>query len=162
MSQPMNEMPELEDLRAKHPYRGTHFKNMKTHPVHPRPLRGTSGAWFDLSNNKTIEAHISEIPPRGHSQKHRHMLEAIIYIVSGRGHSLIHKELDDSPTRVDWAEGDVFSPPLNWWHQHFNDDPTNPARYLAITNLGFMQSMGLASKEQAPAEASAQEMRDDM
>lgn len=144
-----NEMPELEELRAKHPHRGRHFKNMKTHPVHPRPLRGTSGAWFDLSDNKTIEAHVSEIPPAGHSQKHRHMLEAIIYIVSGRGHSVLQCELNDPPTRLDWEEGDLFSPPLNWWHQHFNDDPEHPARYLAITNLGLMKSLGLASKEQA-------------
>jgi gentisate 1,2-dioxygenase len=155
-----NELPELEELRAKHPYKGSHFKNLKTHPVHLRPVRNTSGAWFDLSDNKTIEAHISEIPVGGHSQKHRHMLEAIIYIVSGRGHSMIHRNLDDPPTRVDWEEGDIFSPPLNWWHQHFNDDPAKPARYLAITNLGFMKKMGMATKEQAPEAAS--EMRDDM
>ncbi|HEY6042266.1 MAG TPA: cupin domain-containing protein [Anaerolineae bacterium] len=155
-----NELPELEELRAKHPYKGAHFKNLKVHPVHHRPVRNTSGAWFDLSDNKTIEAHISEIPTGGHSQKHRHMLEAIIYIVSGRGHSMIHQNLTDAPTRVNWEEGDIFSPPLNWWHQHFNDDPDKPARYLAITNLGFMKKMGLATKEQAPEAES--ETRDDM
>ncbi len=159
---PQNELPELEDLRAKHPYQGTHFRNLKTHPVHYRPVRNTSGAWFDLSDNKTIEAHVSEIPPAGHSQKHRHMLEAIIYIVSGRGHSIIQQDLHELPTRIDWEEGDLFSPPLNWWHQHFNDDPIKPARYLAITNLGFMKVMGMATKEQAPEVEAEEAMRDDM
>jgi len=115
-------------------------------------LRNNASAWFELSGYNTIEAHVSEMGARGHSQKHRHNFEAIIYIVKGRGHSIVHQALSDKPIRINWNEGDLFAPPLNWWHQHFNDDDEQPARYLAITNLGLMQSLGLDSKEQAPKE----------
>jgi quercetin dioxygenase-like cupin family protein len=144
-----DEAGELEQFRQNHPNAGLHFKDLKTFPVHYRKLRGTGGAWFDLAGNRTIEAHISEIPPGGHNKKHRHMNEAIIYIVCGRGYSTIQEEGKEEVV-VEWEEGDMFSPPLNAWHQHFNSDPEKPARYLAVTNIGLMKSIGAFSKEQAP------------
>jgi gentisate 1,2-dioxygenase len=149
---PIDEMPELEKFREEFHYAGLTFEDLKNRTLHKRPLRNNASAWFELANYQAIEAHVSEMGPRGHSHKHRHNFEAIIYIVKGRGHSIIHKELTDKPIRVNWKEGDLFAPPLNWWHQHFNDDPEQPARYLAITDLGLMKSLGLDSKEQAPAE----------
>ncbi|NIO70521.1 MAG: cupin domain-containing protein [Anaerolineae bacterium] len=143
-----DETVEMEEFKKKHPNVGIHFKNLKTFPAHFRPVRRTSGAHFDLADYKTIEAHISEIPPGGHNQKHRHMNEAIIYIVCGRGHSIIQPE-GGPEQRIDWEEGDMFAPPLNWWHQHFNDDPEKPARYLAFTNIGLMKKLGLFTKESA-------------
>ncbi len=144
----MSELDELAQFKAKHLNKGMHFKDMRTYPVHYRELRRTAGAHFELSDNKTIECHISEIAPSGHNTKHRHMNEAIIYIVAGRGHSIISDDAGHE-TRIDWEEGDIFSPPLNWWHQHFNDDPQKTARYLAVTNIGLMTSLGLFSKESA-------------
>ncbi|MFQ5614643.1 MAG: cupin domain-containing protein [Anaerolineae bacterium] len=146
-----SEVEELESFRAKHPNVGLHFKNLKKFPVHHRKMRGTGGAWFDLAGNRTIEAHISEIPPGGHNKKHRHMNEAIIYIVCGRGYSLIQEEGQEE-IKIEWEEGDMFSPPLNAWHQHFNSDPDRPARYLAVTNIGLMTKIGAFSKEQAPGQ----------
>ena len=144
----MSELEELEAFKKKHPNKGMHFKNLKTYPVVYRELRKTAGAHFDLSDNKTIEAHISEIQPGGHNKKHRHMNEAIIYILVGKGHSLVHDDRGNE-LRVEWSEGDIFSPPLNWWHQHFNDDLKKPARYLAFTNIGLMNVLGMFSKESA-------------
>lgn len=144
-----DEVEELEAFRKKHPNIGIHFKDLKTFPVVYRKMRGTGGAWFDLAGNRTIEAHISEIPPGGHNKKHRHMNEAIIYIVSGRGYSTIQEEGEEE-IKVEWKEGDMFAPPLNAWHQHFNSDSEEPARYLAITNIGLMKKIGAFSKEQAP------------
>lgn len=147
----MDEVEELERFREKHPNVGLNFENLKTFPVHHRKKRGTGGAWFDLAGNRTIEAHISEIPPGSHSKKHRHMNEAIIYVVSGRGYSTIQEEGQEEIT-LEWQEGDMFSPPLNAWHQHFNRDSEQPARYLAVTNIGLMKSLGIFSKEQAPGQ----------
>ena len=112
-------------------------------------MRGTGGAWFDLAGNRTIEAHISEISPGGHNKNHRHMNEAIIYILSGRGYSIIQEE-GQEPMKIEWEEGDLLSPPLNAWHQHFNSDPEKPARYLAFTNIALMTKLGAFTKEQAP------------
>jgi hypothetical protein len=41
--------------------------------------------------------------------------------------------------RVDWKEGSVFSPPDDWFHQHFNSG-NSKATYLAITASGAMYS----------------------
>ncbi|MEA2538606.1 MAG: hypothetical protein QOF11_2840 [Chloroflexota bacterium] len=150
-TQGLNETDELEAFKKAHPYEGRHFRDLRVHPVHYRPMRGTGGAHFELSGNVTIEAHISEIAPGGHNRKHRHMNEAIIYILVGRGHSVISDGRGGAEQRIDWQEGDLFAPPLNWWHQHFNDDPDKPARYLAFTNIGLMKRLKLFTKEQ-PAE----------
>ncbi len=144
----MSELNELVEFKKKYPNKGMHFKDLRTFPVVYRPLRNTAGAHFDLSDNKTIEIHISEIKPGSHNKKHRHMNEAIIYILVGRGHSIVHDD-QGHEMRVDWEEGDMFSPPLNWWHQQFNDDPEKTARYLAFTNIGFMERIGMFSKESA-------------
>ena len=144
----IDEVQEREEFRRQHLNRGVSFKNLKAFPVHARKLRGTAGAHFDLSGNKTIDAHISEIPPGGHNNRHRHMNEAIIYIVSGRGYSILQRE-GEPPQRVEWEEGDMFSPPLFAWHQHFNLDPERSARYLAITNVPLMTALGAFKKEQA-------------
>jgi gentisate 1,2-dioxygenase len=143
-----DETAERAEFRKKHLYEGIHFKNLVTHPVHERKIRGSAGAHFALSENKTIDAHISELSPGGHNKRHRHVNEAIIYILSGRGYSVVQNE-DEPPVRIDWEAGDMFSPPLWWWHQHFNLDPDTPARYLAITNAPLMITMGLFRKEQA-------------
>lgn len=148
----VDETAEREEFRKKHLYEGMAFKNLKTHPVHLRKIRGSASAHFALSGNRTIDAHISELPPGGHNKRHRHVNEAIIYILSGRGHSILQKE-GEPEVRIDWEEGDMFSPPLWAWHQHFNEDSQRPARYLAVTNAPLMITMGLFRKEQ-PGEES--------
>ncbi len=148
----VDETAEREEFRKKHLYEGMAFKNLKTHPVLQRKIRGSASAHFALSSNRTIDAHISELPPGGHNKRHRHVNEAIIYILSGRGHSIIQKE-GEPEVRIDWEEGDMFSPPLWAWHQHFNEDSQRPARYLAVTNAPLMITMGLFRKEQ-PGEES--------
>lgn len=143
----LDEVGEREEFRAQHLNSGTYFKNLRTFTVHRRPTRGSSSAHFSLSGNKTIDAHVSELVPGGHNNRHRHINEALIYILAGRGYTILQNG-DEPPVRVDWAEGDLFSPPLNWWHQHFNTDPDKPARYLAITNVPLMTAMSTFKKEQ--------------
>ncbi|MBI3975359.1 MAG: cupin domain-containing protein [Armatimonadetes bacterium] len=147
----LDETTEREEFRKQHLYEGMAFKNLKAHPVRQRKMRGSASAHFALSGNRTIDAHISELPPGGHNKRHRHVNEAIIYILVGRGYSIIQKE-GEPPTRIDWEEGDMFSPPLWAWHQHFNTDSQRPARYLAVTNAPLMITMGLFRKEQAVEE----------
>ncbi len=148
----LDETAEREEFRREHLYQGMAFQDLKAHPVHARRMRGSASAHFALSGNKTIDAHISELPPGGHNRRHRHVNEAIIYILAGRGYSIVQPE-GEPPVRIEWAEGDMFSPPLWAWHQHFNLDPERPARYLAVTNAPLMITMGLFRKEQAVEES---------
>lgn len=86
---------------------------------------------------QTMAMFVAEIPPGGHTGKHRHFNEALIYILHGRGHSVIEGQ------RYDWAESDVIAVPLFSWHQHFNGDPEESVRYLGITNIPLLRAMGL-------------------
>ncbi len=92
---------------------------------------------------QTMAMFIAEIPANGKTGKHRHFNEAMIYILAGRGHTLIDGQ------RYEWGEGDVVSVPLYSWHQHFNDDPGRPVRYLGVTNIPLIRALGLHRLEDA-------------
>lgn len=126
-----------------HAPKGIFFKDLKNMPLDAWDVRGknSKGIFFD-TNTHMMEAHVAEIPPGTNKKAHRHLIDAIIYILKGRGYSLIWAE-GEQPKRYDWTEGDLFAVPVNYWHQHFNLDPKNSARYLAITNINFMQGLGL-------------------
>ncbi len=93
---------------------------------------------------QTMAMFVAEIAPGDRAGKHRHFNEAMIYIIEGKGHSIVNEQ------RYDWSEGDVVSVPLYEWHQHFNDDPDRPVRYLGITNLPLLRAMGLNKLEDSP------------
>lgn len=64
-----------------------------------------------------------------HSGKHRHQGGFIIYIIEGRGYSVVDGE------RVDWEGGDLFLLPIKKGgieHQHFNLDPGKGCRWIAF------------------------------
>lgn len=115
--------------------------------VVPRDYRG--GAAVHLINpsitppgvtTASMAAHIHELGPGEHTNPHRHMNEAIIYIVSGRGHSVI------DGTKYEWEEGDLLCVPPMAEHAHYNADSGKPARYLAVTNNPLMESLRIERK----------------
>ncbi len=60
-------------------------------------------------------AHVFEDPPGHHSGRHKH-LEAVIYVLSGGGHSEMRG------VRQRWQAGDLLHvPPAMWEHEHFNE-----------------------------------------
>ena len=64
-----------------------------------------------------------------HSGKHRHQGGFVIYVIEGRGYSIVDGE------RVDWEEGDLFLLPIKpngIEHQHFNTDPSKGCRWIAF------------------------------
>lgn len=85
----------------------------------------------------SIQLHMSEIAPGGQGSGHRHLNEAIIYILEGRGYSII----DDK--KIEWKTGDTICIPPNSWHQHFNASETETATYLGFTNGPLMEHLQL-------------------
>lgn len=67
-----------------------------------------------------------EIPPGSRSGKHTHVSEEVHFILEGKGYD-VHDGV-----RHDWEKGDLVCIPINTTHQHFNSDPRNPAKYVAI------------------------------
>jgi len=120
---------------------GLLVKNIAEHPVHARADRGNAAAYFSFPDIKSMEAHVSEIPPASSTPTHRHSCEALFYVLSGRGYSVI-RHAGQPNKRVTWEAGDLFCTPIHAWHQHVNTDPARPARYLEITTIPLMKSLG--------------------
>jgi quercetin dioxygenase-like cupin family protein len=126
-------------------------EDLRTIELVKRPWRNNKGLWFELAKNRVLSAHLAELGPGGNSVRHRHTTEAYIYIVKGRGYSIINYE-GQPEERVEWSEGMLFSPPVWAWHQHFNADPDEPVRYLAIQDTGLVRHMRFHRIERHPSQ----------
>ncbi|MDH3547569.1 MAG: cupin domain-containing protein, partial [Gammaproteobacteria bacterium] len=70
----------------------------------------------------------------------RHLAEEIIYIISGAGHTNLWVPSEDKVHRYDWQAGDLLSPSLNAWHQHFNASADNAVRFISITTTPIINN----------------------
>ncbi len=84
----------------------------------------------------TIGVDITIIDPNSNDRKHRHAYETMIYVLEGRGYSIVEDE------RVEWEAGDAIHIPPWAWHQHFNIDPDEEVKFLSGTNAPLLQSVG--------------------
>jgi gentisate 1,2-dioxygenase len=123
-----------------------------------RPWRNNRGHWFDLADYEVLNAHLAELKPGSASVRHRHTTEAYLYVVKGHGYSLVN--YDDEPVQaVEWSEGTLFAPPRWAWHQHFNLDESDTARYLAIQDTGLLRTMRLHNIERHGVQLSPEEAK---
>lgn len=108
----------------------------------PSPLRGAKvgmllGAGADIPT-RVIDARILELEPGTHTSTHRHSHDAVVFVVRGKGYSLINGQ------RVDWEDWDALHLPSWSWHQHFNTDPNRPARLYAVTDAPLLETLRLS------------------
>jgi mannose-6-phosphate isomerase-like protein (cupin superfamily) len=125
--------------------------DLRTMELPERPWRNNRGRWFHLAGNNCVDAHIAELPPGGTSVRHRHTTEAYLYIVRGRGFSVVNFE-GEPEERIDWEEGTLLSPPVWAWHQHFNLSQDEPARYLAIQDTRLKRHLRMHNIERHPTQ----------
>jgi oxalate decarboxylase/phosphoglucose isomerase-like protein (cupin superfamily) len=95
---------------------------------------------FEMANN-TLIGHLAEWPVGRYHKAHYHGGGAVLLILRSQGYSLLwpnewgtrpyERGYGDRVVRVDWAPGTIFSPPTNWFHQHFNTG-AEPALQLAL------------------------------
>jgi quercetin dioxygenase-like cupin family protein len=131
-----------DDARQFLVVEGVVARQMATHPLAPRPKRGSVAATFDhLSGNTTLGMHLTEVPAGGEKAGHRHLDEATFYIVSGRGWTELRQSDEREDQRVEWRAGDVVVIPANAWHKHYNADPERPARQLAFKNTRLLRKL---------------------
>ena len=84
---------------------------------------------------------IEEMPPGKSTVEHRHLHEEAVYVLEGRGHTIMNGR------RYDWKAGDALFLPPFWWHQHFNDDPDQRTRWLVQSNALLIKSLGYSPVE---------------
>jgi quercetin dioxygenase-like cupin family protein len=111
-----------------------------------RHWRNNRGHYIDLGGYEVLSGHLSELKPGLASARHRHTTEAYLYVVKGHGFSLVNFEGEKTEV-IEWSEGTLFAPPRWAWHQHFNLDETDTARYLAIQDTGLLRTMRLHNIE---------------
>lgn len=114
---------------------------LKQHPVKFDKELGAATARIGEGRLQQIDATLVEIPPGGKLSAHRHLAEEMIYIVSGQGYTLMWNRSEGKKERYEWAEGDLLSPSLNAWHQHFNGSSDTPARYLSMTTSPLTENI---------------------
>jgi quercetin dioxygenase-like cupin family protein len=93
-----------------------------------------------------------EIPPGSRSGRYKFQGEQVIYIIEGKGHTLI------DGVKHPWKAGDVLNLSVRKPDsivQHVNDDPNNPAKFVACApNLfhttGVDRGSGFEQIEDAP------------
>lgn len=146
----ITEMVQREAWNKKHPpTEATVVRDLRSTELVAREYRNTKARFYRLGGAIRLQPHVSEMPPGGHSVKHRHTTEAVLYIVRGEGHTTIH--YDGQPEeRIDWSEGDLLGIPLWAWHQHFNDSASEVARYLAVQDTFTVKQLGLHQIERFP------------
>ena len=95
---------------------------------------------FEISNNSLI-GYLAEWPVGRYRKAHCRSGGVALVILRSTGYSLMWPSylgtepykngVAEKVIRVDWAPGSVFSPPANWYHQHFNTGH-EPAQTLAV------------------------------
>lgn len=74
-----------------------------------------------------------------HSGMHRHQGGLVIYVVKGRGYTIVEGE------RKDWKAGDLLLLPVvpgGVAHQHFNEDPDAHAEWIAFIYRPMHDAIG--------------------
>jgi len=95
---------------------------------------------FEIANNSLI-GQLVEWPVGRYRNAHCRGGSVVLVILRSSGYSLMWPSdlgaqpykngVADQVVRLDWAPGSIFSPPPNWFHQHFNTG-AEPAQTLAF------------------------------
>jgi quercetin dioxygenase-like cupin family protein len=115
--------------------------DLKSYPVEFDRDLGAFTARIGEGRLYQIDATLVEIPPGGQLAPHRHLAEEIIYVVSGNGYTSMWNRMVKSKERYNLTEGDLLSPSMNTWHQHFNSSSDMPFRFLSITTTPLTRNL---------------------
>jgi quercetin dioxygenase-like cupin family protein/oxalate decarboxylase/phosphoglucose isomerase-like protein (cupin superfamily) len=120
---------------------GYSILDAKTQEVQPWPDIGGRGVYLNFSGNVHMDTAIWEIPEGKALIQRHHFYEQIVYALSGRGYTTFTQ--GKRQNKFEWAEGSLFSIPMNLVHRHFNSDSAHPARLLVISTFPYaLQSFG--------------------
>ena len=96
---------------------GFAIEDLRAVEVKPWARLNCLGTYINLDGaGDTNDAYVAEIPPGGKMAPERHIFEKNIYVLEGRGATLVG---DDPNSRIsfEWKRGSVFSIPINVWQR---------------------------------------------
>jgi oxalate decarboxylase/phosphoglucose isomerase-like protein (cupin superfamily) len=121
--------------------RGYHIPDLAVVELGDWPWKGGRGAFLDLEGtDETNDSYLLELGPAGQTPPLQHVYEEIVYVLSGRGATMVWQEGSEATT-FEWAAGSLFAIPLNAHYQHFNSSGTAPARFLAVTSAPLVLNL---------------------
>jgi quercetin dioxygenase-like cupin family protein len=113
--------------------------------LHAAVVRGNGAAAFSRERGhpvfpvrvpaRSLSMSVGALEPGARTGNHRHAYEAIMYVVAGRGHSIVEGR------RFDWQAGDALYTAPWCWHQHIAD-PDSPVEYVTATNMPMLEALG--------------------
>ena len=111
-----------------------HIPNLHTVELRRWERRGGRGVYINHDASRTSnDCYICEIPAGGKLAPQRQLFEEMIYVLDGRGSTSVWNDAGQKIS-FEWNKGSLFAIPLNCWHQHFNGQGREVARYVAVTN----------------------------
>ena len=114
-------------------YKQFHVDDLAEVDLAPWQRFGGNAAFVNLADPFLTATIVLEIPPGKTLKSTRHMFETCVYVVAGRGETVIRQEGHQDQT-IQWGPRALFGPPLNTTYQHRNLDAEKPARILMVTN----------------------------
>lgn len=143
---------ELATLRSRDDIARAHLQGWLVQDIRDREVDEHNGkgeavalTTYELAG-ATIASHIADWPIGKYHMAHYHQGGAVLNIVASEGYTLMwplkaglrpyESGNADQVVRVDWRPGALFSPPTQWFHQHFNTGLIN-ARQLAFRSSRF-------------------------
>ena len=112
--------------------------NLLAVETQPWARMGARGAFVHcVGRGDFLNVYVCEIPGGGHTEPQRHLFEEVIYVLDGRGSTVVESP-DGHRHHFEWGTGSLIAIPLNTRYQHFNGQGQKPARFASTTNLPMM------------------------
>lgn len=106
----------------------------------PWPRLAANGAFVHVAGRGDfLNAYVLEILPGGSTSPQRHLFEEVVYVLSGRGSTVI--EGDGERHSFEWGPHSLFALPLNAQYRHYNASGLEPARLAPTTTLPLMMNI---------------------
>ncbi|MBI4529812.1 MAG: ethanolamine ammonia lyase-activating protein [Deltaproteobacteria bacterium] len=107
--------------------------------VYTLPLKwwermGGYGVFINLEGSGYLDdAYVCAIPPGKSLKPQRHLFDAMVYILEGRGATTVWQE-NGARQSFEWHKGSLFAIPINAGYQHFNGQGDQQVRMVCVTN----------------------------
>jgi quercetin dioxygenase-like cupin family protein len=107
----------------------------------PWARMGINGAAVHLAGRGDfVSMFVVDIPPGGATTPQRHLYEEVIFVLAGRGNTVVEFE-DGRKHSFEWGPKSIFAIPLNAKYRIFNGSGADSARMVTTTNLPVMMNL---------------------